>query len=98
MERLFEPPSAGKMSPVAKVVVYTLLAFWSVFVIFPIYWVVITSLQGCGRRQPGPVLYSLRGFPAHARRMARASSDPNCDLYAMAGSSCYLRVGNHCPW
>jgi multiple sugar transport system permease protein len=45
MERLFEPPSIGKMSPVAKIVAYGTLAFWSAFVIFPIYWVVITAFK-----------------------------------------------------
>ena len=44
MERLFEPPAVGKMSPVANLVAYLLLFVWSIFVLFPLYWVVITSL------------------------------------------------------
>ncbi|NBS26964.1 MAG: carbohydrate ABC transporter permease, partial [Gammaproteobacteria bacterium] len=36
MERLFEPPSVGKMAPVTKVAVYSFLAIWSFFVLFPI--------------------------------------------------------------
>lgn len=45
MERLFEPPEIGKMSPVAKVVAYALLIVWSLFVIFPLYWIFITSFK-----------------------------------------------------
>ena len=33
------------MSPGGKVVVYSLLLLWSAFVLFPLYWVVITSLK-----------------------------------------------------
>jgi len=43
MERLFEPPVVGKMSPAASVVAHALLFVWSLFVLFPIYWVLITS-------------------------------------------------------
>jgi multiple sugar transport system permease protein len=57
MERLFEPPAVGKMSPVAKVVAYAFLAFWSAFVLFPIYWVVITAFKN-GQR--GALLHSIR--------------------------------------
>jgi multiple sugar transport system permease protein len=54
MERLFEPPAVGKMSPVAKVVAYTLLAIWSLFVLFPLYWVVITSFKNAQLVGEGP--------------------------------------------
>ncbi len=43
--RLFEAPQMGKMSPAGKVIVYSLLVFWSGFVLFPLYWVAITSLK-----------------------------------------------------
>ncbi|MEL6420438.1 MAG: hypothetical protein AAFQ55_17700, partial [Pseudomonadota bacterium] len=45
MQRLFEAPAVGKMSPVAKMVAYSLLIVWSFFVLFPIYWVIITSFK-----------------------------------------------------
>jgi multiple sugar transport system permease protein len=54
MERLFEPPEVGKMSPVAKVVAYALLGFWSLFVIFPLYWIVITSFKDAKLVGEGP--------------------------------------------
>ena len=45
LEKMFEPPAVGKMAPVAKFVVYSFLAIWSLFVLFPIYWVIITSFK-----------------------------------------------------
>jgi multiple sugar transport system permease protein len=54
MQRLFEPPTVGKMSPVAKVVAYSILIFWSAFVIFPLYWVVITSFKDAQIVNEGP--------------------------------------------
>lgn len=36
-DRLFESPAVGKMAPVVKLVVYSFLAIWSFFVLFPIY-------------------------------------------------------------
>jgi multiple sugar transport system permease protein len=54
MERLFEPPTVGQMSPVAKVVAYLLLVVWSLFVIFPLYWIVITSFKDAKLVGEGP--------------------------------------------
>jgi multiple sugar transport system permease protein len=54
MERLFEPPAVGKMAPVAKAVAYALLAFWSLFVLFPLYWIVITSFKNAQLVGEGP--------------------------------------------
>ncbi len=45
LSKLFEPPAIGKMAPAAKLVVYVLLLTWSLFVLFPIYWVFITSFK-----------------------------------------------------
>lgn len=54
MERLFEPPEVGRMAPVAKIVAYALLIFWSLFVLFPIYWIVITSFKDARLVGEGP--------------------------------------------
>jgi multiple sugar transport system permease protein len=54
LERLFEPPAIGKMSPIAKIVAYGLLIFWSAFVLFPLYWVVITSFKDAQLVNEGP--------------------------------------------
>jgi multiple sugar transport system permease protein len=55
LQRLFEPPRVGEMSLAAKVIVYGLLAFWSLFVLFPLYWVVITSVKLPVDVNAGPV-------------------------------------------
>ena len=44
-QRLFEPPAVGKMSLMANLVAWAILLFWSLFVLFPIYWVVITAFK-----------------------------------------------------
>ena len=54
MERLFEPPAVGKMSPAASMVAHVLLVFWSLFVLFPIYWVIITSFKDAAAVNQGP--------------------------------------------
>ena len=61
-ERLFEPPTVGTMSPVAKVVAYALLAVWSVFVLFPIYWVIITSFKDAAAVNQGPFYVPFLDF------------------------------------
>ncbi len=53
--RLFEPPSIGRMAPGTKLIVYTLLLVWSAFVLFPIYWVLITSFKQPIDVNNGPV-------------------------------------------
>ncbi len=53
-ERLFEPPEVGRMSPAANVVAHFLLVLWTIFVVFPIYWVVITSFKDAAAVNQGP--------------------------------------------
>ncbi len=43
--RLFEAPQMGKMSPAGCVIVYSLLFIWTGFVLFPLYWIAITSVK-----------------------------------------------------
>ena len=42
---LFEPRRHGEMAPASRVIVYVLLFFWATVVLFPLYWVVITSFK-----------------------------------------------------
>ena len=42
---LFEARDLHSLAPATKILVYTLLGTWSVIVLFPLYWVVITSLK-----------------------------------------------------
>ncbi|MFN0114274.1 MAG: carbohydrate ABC transporter permease [Paracoccaceae bacterium] len=84
MERLFEPPAVGRMAPVAKVVAYFLLAFWSVFVLFPIYWVVITSFKDAAAVNQGPYYIPFVDFqPNLDAWRTQFTSDANCDAYAI---------------
>ena len=43
--RFFEPPGIDRMSSGVKVIVYGVLFSWSAFVLFPLYWVAVTSLK-----------------------------------------------------
>jgi multiple sugar transport system permease protein len=84
LERLFEPPAVGQMAPVAKVVAYAILAFWSLFVIFPIYWVVITAFKDAAAVNQGPYYIPFVDFqPNLDAWRAHISADPNCDAYSI---------------
>jgi multiple sugar transport system permease protein len=61
-ERLFEPPAMGKMAPLTKLIVYGLLFFWTLFVVFPIYWVVVTSFKLPQHVNQGPVYIPFVDF------------------------------------
>ena len=84
LERLFEPPAIGKMSPVANVTAYAILLFWSAFVLFPIYWVVITAFKDAQTVNEGPYFIPFVDFePTLAAWRTQFLSDPFCDLYAV---------------
>lgn len=84
MERLFEPPAIGKMSPVAKFVAYAILLFWSAFVLFPIYWVVITAFKSAQVVNEGPYYLPFIDFqPTLDGWRAQFATDPFCDVYAI---------------
>ena len=42
---MFEARRHGELAPASKLVVYALLAVWTTVVLFPLYWVVITSFK-----------------------------------------------------
>jgi multiple sugar transport system permease protein len=52
--RLFEPASIDSQAPVARVVTYVLLFLWTLVVVIPLYWVLITSFKGPGEVDNGP--------------------------------------------
>lgn len=51
---LFESRKIGEMAPASKLVLYAVLLAWSLFVIFPIYWLVITSFKTAAAVNEGP--------------------------------------------
>lgn len=84
MERMFEAPAIGRMSPVAKLVAYSMLTFWSIFVLFPIYWVVITAFKDAGAVNQGPFYIPFVDFePNLDAWRVHFSAEPNCDLYSI---------------
>ena len=94
MQRLFEAPAVGKMSPVAKVVAYTLLAVWSLFVLFPIYWVVITSFKDVTAVNQGPFYIPFVDFqPTLDAWRTQFNEDPFCTVGAI-GRQLWLLVYN----
>jgi multiple sugar transport system permease protein len=52
--RLFEPASLDSQAPAAKFITYALLILWSLVVLVPLYWVLITSFKGPGEVDNGP--------------------------------------------
>lgn len=51
---IFESRKIGEMAPATKLVLYAILLAWSLFVIFPIYWLVITSFKTAAAVNEGP--------------------------------------------
>ena len=51
---LFEPRKIGQMAPATKIVLYTVLIAWALFVMFPIYWLIITSFKTPAAVNEGP--------------------------------------------
>ncbi|MFK5980076.1 MAG: carbohydrate ABC transporter permease [Rhizobiaceae bacterium] len=52
--RMFQPLVLGRMPPGKQFLVYLALILWSLFVLFPIYWIVITSLKEAIDVNTGP--------------------------------------------
>ena len=52
--RLFESPAIGRMAPETKFILYAILIGWSLFVLFPIYWLFITSFKTAPAVNEGP--------------------------------------------
>lgn len=94
MQRLFEAPAVGKMSPVAKIVAYSLLAIWSLFVLFPIYWVVITSFKDAAAVNQGPFYIPFVDFqPTLDAWRTQFTEDAHCTIGAI-GRQFWLLVYN----
>lgn len=80
-QKLFEAPAVGKMSPAAKFVAYFMLIFWSIIVLFPIYWVVITSFKDAAAVNQGPFYIPFIDFqPTLDAWRIQFTEDPNCNI------------------
>ena len=84
MQRLFEAPAVGKMSPAAKFVAYTVLFIWSAIVLFPIYWVIITSFKDAAAVNQGPFYIPFVDFqPTLDAWRIQFTEDPDCNIAAI---------------
>jgi len=52
--RLFEAPGIGRMSLATRIALYSVLLIWAAFVLFPIYWLLITSFKDAADVNQGP--------------------------------------------
>lgn len=59
---IFESPEIGKMAPATKFVLYAILLIWSAFVLFPIYWLFITSFKTAAAVNEGPFFIPFVDF------------------------------------
>ncbi|MEL6522926.1 MAG: carbohydrate ABC transporter permease, partial [Pseudomonadota bacterium] len=59
---LFEPRRIGEMAPATKVLLYATLLLWSLFVLFPIYWLLITSVKTQVAVNQGPFFLPFVDF------------------------------------
>jgi multiple sugar transport system permease protein len=65
--RLFEPASIDSQAPVARIVTYALLFLWTLVVVIPLYWVLITSFKGPGEVDNGPFYLPFVDFAPSLR-------------------------------
>ena len=54
MTRWFHSRSYNTPSPIGKVLTYLVLAFWALLILFPIYWLIVTSLKIPSQVAEGP--------------------------------------------
>jgi len=52
--RMFEPTALDRQAPATKFITYALLVIWSLVVLVPLYWVLITSFKNEGDVANGP--------------------------------------------
>jgi len=66
-------------------VVYSFLVIWSLFVLFPIYWVIITSFKDAAAVNQGPSYIPFVDFmPTLDAWRVNFTTDPYCDMAAIA--------------
>jgi len=54
MKRWFQSKSYNTPSPVGRVLSYLILGFWALLILFPLYWLIITSLKISSQVAEGP--------------------------------------------
>ncbi len=59
VRRLFETKELGGQSPAARFATYFVLVFWTLVVLVPLYWVLVTTLKIQDRRRRRAILSAL---------------------------------------
>ncbi|MBI3166905.1 MAG: carbohydrate ABC transporter permease [Chloroflexi bacterium] len=54
MKRWFQSKSINTPSPVGAILSYLVLGFWAVLILFPLYWLIVTSFKNSGQVNEGP--------------------------------------------
>ena len=54
MKRWFQSKSYNTPSPVGRVLTYLILGFWALLILFPLYWLIITSFKISSQVAEGP--------------------------------------------
>lgn len=62
MSNFFRRPSLFQLSPFQRLTSYLLLGFWAFVVIFPLYWLIITSFKEPFHVNDGPVYFPFIDF------------------------------------
>lgn len=96
---LFETRKLGEMAPATKLLVYSLLGLWTFIVLFPLYWVVVTSLKLPIHVSAGPVYLPWLDYTPslHAWRyifvdIARDTFRPYLNSLIVATLSTFLAI------
>jgi multiple sugar transport system permease protein len=84
-DRLFEPRTVGKMSPVGAAVAYSILIFWSAIVILPTYWLAIAAFKDAEAVKSDPRYIPFVDFqPTLDVWRFLLNYYPNCNVYDIA--------------
>jgi multiple sugar transport system permease protein len=99
LSTLFEPKRLGESAITTKIVVYGLLALWTSVVVFPLYWVAVTSLKEPIAVNDGPFYIPFIDFAPslHAWRyiffdLGNDTFRPYLNSIAIASTSTALTV------
>jgi multiple sugar transport system permease protein len=94
---LFEPPSIDEPAPVPKIATYVVLFVWSLVVLFPLYWVLVTSVKEEISVDSGPYYVPFLDFkptlaPWHFMLIDNNTAWPYVNSIIVALSSAVLSV------
>jgi multiple sugar transport system permease protein len=90
--KLFEPAKLGSMAPATKVIIYGLLGLWTFIVLFPLYWLVVTSLKLPIDVADGPVYLPFIDYSPSLHAWRYIFVDLGRDTFRPYGNSVIVAV------